>query len=53
MEPYRHGSVHTLGGSPWHTLRRDDGGAVFHRLVITLDGLLVSMLVVIAFAVHW
>ena len=53
MAPYPHGSVDTPGGSPWHTLRRDESGAVFHRLVITLDGLLVSMLVVIAFAVHW
>ena len=53
MAPYRHGSMDTPGGGPWHTLRRDEGGAVFRKLVITLDGLLVSLLVVIAFAVHW
>jgi hypothetical protein len=53
MARYRHGSIDTRGGSPWHTLRPDEGGAVFHKLAITLDGLLVSTLVVIAFAVHW
>jgi hypothetical protein len=57
MAPHRHGSMDTPGGSPWQTLRRDEGGAVFRKLVITLDGLLVSLLVVIAFAVtgneHW
>jgi hypothetical protein len=53
MASYRYGSIDSPGGSPWHTMRRDEGSAVFHKLVITLDGLLVSLLVVIAFAVHW
>jgi hypothetical protein len=53
MTPHWHDPTDTLDGSPWHTLRHDDGRAVSRKLVIALDGLFVLILVIIAFAVHW
>ena len=41
------------GGTSWHTTRREDEGALHHKLVIALDALLVSTLILIGFAVHW
>jgi hypothetical protein len=46
-------TIDTSSASPWPATSDDRGTIRSHRLSIALDGLLVSVLVVLAFAVHW
>jgi hypothetical protein len=48
-----HRTMDASGASPWHATSDDRDAVRSQRLSIALDGLLVSVLVVVAFAVHW
>jgi hypothetical protein len=50
---HRHNSGNTSSGNPWVVLGRNQEGVASRRLTMTLDSLLVTILVVIAVAVHW